>query len=86
LRGRFAAAEPSDCVARSLACLREVSIILDAKAPRDAAAFKAWPSDISQEVAEASVEGAFLGFGGMKVSDAEKATLAEIAKSLGLSV
>ena len=33
LRGRFAAAEPSDCVARSLACLREVSIILDAKAP-----------------------------------------------------
>ena len=24
LRGRFAAAEPSDCVARSLACLREV--------------------------------------------------------------
>ena len=51
LRGRFAAAEPSDCVARSLACLREVSIILDAKAPRDAAAFKAWLSDISQEVA-----------------------------------
>jgi hypothetical protein len=65
--------------------LREVSIILDAKAPRDAAAFKAWLSGISQEVAEASVEGAFLGFGGMKVSDAEKATLAEIAKSLGRS-
>ena len=43
-------------------------------------------SDISQEVAEASVEGTFLGFGGMKVSDAEKATLAEIAKSLGRSV
>jgi hypothetical protein len=86
LRGRFAAAEPSDCVARSLDCLREVSIILDAKAPRDAAAFKAWLSDISQEVAEASLEGTFLGFGGMKVSDAEKATLAEIAKSLGRSV
>jgi hypothetical protein len=71
--------------ARSPACAK-FSIILDAKAPRDAAAFKAWLSDISQEVAEASVEGTFLGFGGMKVSDAEKATLAEIAKSLGRSV
>ena len=64
-------------------CLREVSVILDAKAPGDAAAFKAWLSDISREVAEASMEGSILGLGGMKVSDAEKATLADIAKSLG---
>jgi hypothetical protein len=34
-------------------------------------------------VAEASTEGGFLGFGGVKVSDAEKATLADIAKALG---
>jgi hypothetical protein len=33
-------------------------------------------------VAEASTEGAFLGFGGAQVSDAEKATLADIAKAL----
>jgi hypothetical protein len=83
LRVRFAAAEPTDCVSRSLDCLREVSTILDAKAPRDAAAFKAWLSGISREVAEASKEGSFLGFGGIKVSDAETATLADIAKSLG---
>ncbi len=86
LRVRFAAAEPSDCVSRSLVCLREVSVILDAKAPGDAAAFKAWLSDISREVAEASMEGSFLGFGGMKVSDAERATLTDIAESLGGAV
>jgi hypothetical protein len=37
-------------------------------------------------VAAASVEGAFLGFGGQRVSDAEKATLADIAKSLGTTM
>lgn len=82
LRERFAGAEPADCVQRSLACLREVSAILDAKAPDNAGAFKAWLCGISEKVAEASVEGAFLGFGGMRVSDAEKATLTDIAKAL----
>jgi len=33
--------------------------------------------------AEASMEGGFLGFGGVQVSDAEKATLADIAKAFG---
>jgi hypothetical protein len=36
-------------------------------------------------VAEASKEGGFLGFGGVQVSEAEKATLAEIATALGTS-
>jgi len=35
-------------------------------------------------VAEASTEGGFLGFGGVRVSDAEKATLTEISSALGL--
>jgi hypothetical protein len=83
LRKRFAGAEPADCVQRSLDTLRQVSAILDAKAPGDAAAFKDWLRGISQKVAEASVEGAFLGFGGIRVSDAEKATLADITKALG---
>jgi hypothetical protein len=30
-------------------------------------------------------EGGFLGFGGVKISDAEKATLAHISESLGLA-
>jgi hypothetical protein len=34
-------------------------------------------------VAEAAKEGGVLGFGGVPVSDAEKATLADISKALG---
>ena len=85
LRQLFADAEPFDCVQRSLANLREVSSILDAKAPGDAAAFKGWLLSISQKVADAATEGAFMGIGGEQVSDAERATLGEIAKALGTS-
>ncbi len=85
LRDCFAGAEPSHCVHRSLANLREVSLVLDAKAPDDAAGFKTWLCGISQKVAEASAEGAFLGLGGVQVSDAEKATLADISKALGMA-
>jgi hypothetical protein len=85
MREHFAGAEPADCVQRSLANLREVSAILNAKAPEDAAAFKSWLRGISEKVAEAAVEGAFLGFGGVRVSDAETASLGDIAKALGMT-
>lgn len=78
-----AGAKPADIVHRSLDNLRQVSAILDMKAPHDAVAFKAWLYGISQRVAEAATEGGFLGLGGVRVSDAEKATLADIAKALG---
>jgi hypothetical protein len=64
--------------------LGKVDGILSAKAPGDAAAFKNWLGQISQSVAEASTEGGFLGIGGVAVSDAEKATLAEISSALKL--
>jgi len=38
---------------------------------------------ISQRVANAAMEHSFLGVGGVLVSDAEKATLADIAAALG---
>jgi hypothetical protein len=85
LKNCFAGAEPAQCVERSLANLREISAILDEKAPVDAVAFKAWLCAVSQKVAEASTEGAFLGFGGAQVSDAEKATLADISKALRMA-
>ena len=45
---RFAdVTEPAQHVQRSLAGLREVSAILDANAPPDAAAFKAWTEGLS---------------------------------------
>jgi hypothetical protein len=83
LRKHFAGAEASEFVRRSLNILREVSAIVDTKAPGDAAAFKAWLRGISHNVAEAAMEGGVLGLGGVRVSDAEKATLADIAKALG---
>ena len=64
---------------------REVSSILDAKAPGDAAAFRDWLLSISQKVAEAATEGACVGIGGVQVSDAERATLGDISKALGTS-
>jgi hypothetical protein len=86
LRKHVAGAKPADIVHRSLDNLRQVSAILDTKAPHDAESFKALLRGISQKVAEASTEGGFLGLGGVRVSDAENATLADIAKALDTTV
>lgn len=84
MKKRFDGAKtPADVVPRALSALREASHVLDTKAPQDAPAFKAWLNQIALKVAEAASEGSFLGFGGVKVSDAEKATLADIADALG---
>ena len=65
--------------------LRQAGAVLDNKAPADAAAFKNWLRQTSQHVAEAASEGGLLGFGGVKVSEAEKATLADISSALKLA-
>lgn len=85
MRDRFAHAEATECVQRSLASLREVTAIVDAKAPGEAAAFKTWLREISQKVAEATVEGSFFGLGGARVSAAETATLRDISIALGMA-
>jgi hypothetical protein len=86
LQAVTAGAEAGDLKRRVVDELRAVSSILDAKAPEDAPAFKAWLRDIAQQAAEAGTEGGFLGFGGVAVSDAEKATLAEISTALNMPV
>jgi ATP-dependent DNA ligase len=68
---------------RALAALKETAAIVNQKAPSEAKAFNGWLAQISRTVAEAGTEGGFLGFGGVKVSDAEKATLSEISEVLG---
>ena len=55
--------------------LRSAAAIVDQKAPSDAAAYKAWLVQIANNVAEASKEGGFLGFGGVIVSDANQRCL-----------
>lgn len=79
---RFKNSQLSDAKAKAIAELRDVSRLLDTKAPEDAAGFKSWLNTVAQRAAEAGKEGGFLGFGGVAVSDAEKATLQEIAQAL----
>ncbi|MDB5569496.1 MAG: hypothetical protein JWN93_679 [Hyphomicrobiales bacterium] len=62
--------------------LQQVATLVRAKSPAEAAAFSAWLQSIAVKAAEASSEGGFLGFGGVQVSDAEKATLAQIQAAL----
>ncbi|MBM6592717.1 hypothetical protein [Microvirga pudoricolor] len=83
VQDRFKGSQVADIKGKAIAELREVSAILDAKAPGEAASFKTWLRGVAQKTAEAGSEGGFLGFGGVKVSDAEKATLAEISTALG---
>lgn len=85
LKARLAGASQADVSQRAIKALGEVSAVLDAKAPAEAPAFKAWLRTISSKVAEAATEGGTLGFGGVKVSDKEKATLNDIAKALGIA-
>ncbi len=85
LKAQFAGGEAASLKPKAIEALRNVSALLDAKAPADAATFKAWLRAIAQKVAEAAKEGGFLGFGGVQVSEAEKATLTEISTALNLT-
>lgn len=69
---------------RALEALRETADILDAKATDEAQPFKAWLLHIAQMVAEAGREDTFLGFGGLRMSEKEKATLHELSAILGV--
>src|SRR5262245_58940648 len=82
LKEKFKGSKPAEIKAKSIEMLRQAGAVLDAKAPGDAAAFKSWLRQISKHVAEAAKEGGFLGIGGVPVSEAEKATLAEISSAL----
>jgi hypothetical protein len=72
----------SEIKTKAISELRAVAGLLDTKAPQDAPAFKHWLREVAQKAAEAANEGGFLGFGGVPVSDAEKATLADIDAAL----
>ena len=78
-RGR----KPAEVVDAAVNELREVSALVAEKAPGSAAAFREWLKTVAGRVAEAGTEGGFLGFGGEKVSAAEKATLERLGTALG---
>jgi hypothetical protein len=84
LKESLTGSAPGEIKSKAIDALKRVAAILDAKAPADAAAYKTWLAGVAKSVAEAASEGGFLGFGGVQVSDAEKATLAEISSALGI--
>ena len=60
--------------------------LLGAKAsPDEATAYKQMLVDVAQQAADASKEGGFLGFGGVRVSDKEKAFIAEVKDAAGIT-
>jgi hypothetical protein len=63
---------------------RKVAAILKEKAtPQEAMEYDEWAMSIATNVAEAAKEGGFLGIGGERVSENEKAFYDQVAKALG---
>jgi hypothetical protein len=82
LKAEVRGKKPVEVVESALAELGAVAALVTSKAPEAAPGFKAWLAEIARKVAEAGTEGGFLGFGGVKVSEAEKATLARLDTAL----
>jgi hypothetical protein len=85
LKERLSGAKAEDIKDKSITALKDAGALLENKAPQDAAPVKQWLYHISEKVAEADAEGGFLGFGGVRVTDKEKATLAEISGALKIA-
>lgn len=65
--------------------VRAASELVGRKAsPDEANAYRKMLIDIAQDAADASKEGGFLGFGGVRVSDKEKAFIADVSRAAGL--
>ncbi len=84
LKERMSGASTDEVVKRSVAAIADTARMVDAKGGADAAAFKTWVYANAERVANASSEGGFLGFGGEKVSEKERATLAPLAIALNI--
>lgn len=62
-----------------------VALVGQKGAPGEADAYKAMIVDVAQKAADASKEGGFLGFGGVRVSDKEQAFINEVKRAVGLA-
>ena len=76
--------DPEKCREAALHHVRAVNDLINRKvASAEGDEFKQWLLTVAQRVAEASNEGGIFGFGGERVSDAEKNALRQIAFALG---
>lgn len=78
--------DPKDAKQQAREAVASVNDILAAKStPEEADGYKRWLLDAARRTADAAKEGGFLGVGGERVSEREKATLDELAGALGVS-
>jgi hypothetical protein len=77
--------DPEEIMARMLAFVQNVAALVDAKATsEEAAGFKEWLYAVAKAVSEAVKDGGFMGMGGKRVSDKEKAALENLKSTLHL--
>jgi hypothetical protein len=69
-----------------LATITEAVGLVDAKSPNDAAAYRQMIVDLATNVAGATKEGGFLGFGGQQVTEEEQAAIQAVASAAGQPV
>jgi hypothetical protein len=62
-----------------------VSLVSGKGSPAEAEAYKNMLVSVAQQAANASKEGGFLGFGGVRVSDKEQAFITEVSKAAGIA-
>jgi len=75
--------DPEQCKDAALQHIKAVNELLDSKGKGpEADEFKRWLLTVGQRVAEAANEGGLFGFGGERVSDAEKNVLRQISFAL----
>ena len=75
---------PAQLTAQTLADARAVAALLDSKVdPLQAAQYREWTLSLAEKVAMAATEGGFLGFGGARLSDAERRLIDELRAALG---
>ena len=67
---------------RLVETIRHGTQVMKSKAPAEVDTFRRLVNDVARNVAEASKEGGFLGFGGKKVSEKEKAAMERVAAAL----
>ena len=62
-----------------------VELVARKGSPAEADAYRKMLSDVAERAANASKEGGFLGFGGVRVSDKESAFISEVKRAAGIA-
>jgi hypothetical protein len=84
-RMQIDAKNPDEAKQKAVASCVAAANIVAQKSPAEADEFKQWLMTIATRTSEAAKEGGFLGIGGTRVSEKEKAELAALATALGVS-